>query len=102
MATEIKQANPMLLEAAWKIDQGTVTMEDCAMAKLFCSEMLARVADQSLQMVGGMGLMDNLPLERICVMRGSNASGMEHLKFNATSSHGLCSDPWGHESGTTF
>ena len=65
MATEIKMANLMLLESAWKIDQGTVTAEDCAMTKLFCTEMLARVADQSIQTVGGMGLMEDLPLERI-------------------------------------
>jgi len=65
MATEIKMANLMLLESAWKIDQGTVTAEDCAMTKLFCTEMLSRVADQSLQTVGGMGLMEDLPLERI-------------------------------------
>ena len=65
MATEIKMANLMLLESAWKIDQGTVTAEDCAMTKLFCTEMLARVADQSIQTVGGMGLMEDMPLERI-------------------------------------
>ena len=65
MATEIKLANLMLIETAWKIDQGTVTIEDCAMAKLYCSEMLSRVADQALQTVGGMGLMEELPLERI-------------------------------------
>ena len=65
MATEIKLANLMLIETAWKIDQGTVTAEDCAMAKLYCSEMLSRIADQALQTVGGMGLMEELPLERI-------------------------------------
>ena len=65
MATEIKIANLMLLETAWKIDQGSVTPEDCAMTKLFCTEMLSRVADQALQTVGGMGLMEDLPLERI-------------------------------------
>ena len=65
MATEIKIANLMLLETAWKIDQGNVTPEDCAMTKLFCTEMLSRVADQALQTVGGMGLMEDLPLERI-------------------------------------
>lgn len=65
MATEIKLANLILLETAWKIDAGTVTPEDCAMAKLYCSEMLARVADQSIQTIGGMGLMEDLPLERI-------------------------------------
>ena len=65
MATEIKMANLMLLESAWKIDQGSVTAEDCAMVKLYCSEMLSRIADQALQTVGGMGLMEELPLERI-------------------------------------
>lgn len=65
MATEIKLANLILLETAWKVDQDSVTAEDCAMAKLYCSEMLARVSDQCLQIVGGMGLMSDLPLERI-------------------------------------
>ena len=41
------------------------TAEDCAMVKLYCSEMLSRIADQALQTVGGMGLMEELPLERI-------------------------------------
>jgi acyl-CoA dehydrogenase len=65
MALEIKLANLILLETAWKIDRGTVTAGDCAMAKLYCSEMLARVSDQCIQTIGGMGVMDDLPLERI-------------------------------------
>ncbi len=65
MAMEIRLANLMLLETAWKIDRGTVTPGDCAMAKLYCSEMLARVSDQCIQTIGGMGVMDDLPLERI-------------------------------------
>ena len=36
-----------------------------AMAKLAATEMLARVADEALQIHGGMGLMDELVLERI-------------------------------------
>jgi acyl-CoA dehydrogenase len=36
-----------------------------AQAKLYASEMLARVSDRALQIFGGMGLMDELPLERI-------------------------------------
>ena len=65
MALQIKLANLILLETASKVDAGTVTAGDCAMAKLYCSEMLARVSDQSIQTVGGMGVMDDLPLERI-------------------------------------
>ena len=37
-----------------------------AMAKLKASEMLAMVSDEAIQIHGGMGLMTELPLERIC------------------------------------
>ena len=53
------------LEAAWKVDQGTATDADMAMAKLKATEVLAMVADEALQIHGGMGLMADLPLERI-------------------------------------
>ena len=33
------------------------------MAKLYASEMLGRVTDQAIQVFGGMGLMEELPLE---------------------------------------
>jgi alkylation response protein AidB-like acyl-CoA dehydrogenase len=38
---------------------------DMAIAKLKATEMLAMVADEALQIHGGMGLMSDLPLERI-------------------------------------
>ena len=65
MATELKAAELMTYEAAWKADQGTATDMDMAMAKLKASEMLAMVADEAVQIHGGMGLMSDLPLERI-------------------------------------
>jgi acyl-CoA dehydrogenase len=65
MATELKAAELLTLEAAWKVDQGTVTDSDMAMAKLKATEMLAFVADEAIQIHGGMGLMSDLPLERI-------------------------------------
>ena len=65
MAMEIKAANLMLLEAAWKYDRNSATDSDMAMAKLKATEMLAMVADESIQIHGGMGLMEELPLERI-------------------------------------
>ncbi len=65
MATELKAANLMVFEAGWKYDAGTVTDEDMAMAKLKATEILAFVADEAIQIHGGMGLMDDLPLERI-------------------------------------
>ncbi|MDU8927722.1 acyl-CoA dehydrogenase family protein [Alisedimentitalea sp. MJ-SS2] len=65
MAMELKAANLLTWEAAWKFDQGTVTEADMSMAKLKATEMLAMVADEAIQIHGGMGLMDELPLERI-------------------------------------
>ncbi|MBT5203837.1 MAG: acyl-CoA dehydrogenase [Gammaproteobacteria bacterium] len=65
MATELKAAELLTLEAGWKFDQGQCTDSDMAMAKLKASEMLAFVADEAIQIHGGMGVMDELPLERI-------------------------------------
>ncbi|OQM75582.1 acyl-CoA dehydrogenase family protein [Manganibacter manganicus] len=65
MATELKAAELLTREAAWKYDQGTVTDQDMAMAKLKATEVLAFIADEAIQIHGGMGLMDDLPLERI-------------------------------------
>jgi len=64
MKTELEAAELLTLRAAWKDDQGTMTDTDAAMAKLFASEALARITDNALQIFGGMGLMDELPIER--------------------------------------
>lgn len=64
MATELEAADLLTLQAAWKCDQGRMTDADAAMAKLFASEALARITDQTLQIFGGMGLMNALPIER--------------------------------------
>jgi acyl-CoA dehydrogenase len=65
MALELRAAELLTLEAAWKLEHKSATDADMAMAKLKASEMLAMVADEALQIHGGMGLMSDLPLERI-------------------------------------
>jgi acyl-CoA dehydrogenase len=65
MAVELRAAELLTLEAAWKLGENSATDMDMAMAKLKASEMLAMVADEALQIHGGMGLMSELPLERI-------------------------------------
>ena len=65
MAMELKAAELLTWEAGWKFENGTVTEADMAMAKLKATEVLAMVADEAIQIHGGMGLMDELPLERI-------------------------------------
>lgn len=65
MAVELRAAELLTLEAAWKLGESTVTDMDIAIAKLKATEMLAMVADEALQIHGGMGLMTEMPLERI-------------------------------------
>lgn len=65
MAMELKAAQLLTFEAAWKYEQGTCTDSDMAMAKLKASEMLAMMTDEAIQIHGGMGVMEELPLERL-------------------------------------
>ena len=64
MATEIDAADWLTLAAAWRLDQGLGANREIASAKLYASEMLARVTDEALQIHGGMGLMNETPLAR--------------------------------------
>ena len=64
MITEIDAADWMTLAAAWRLDRGLPANREIASAKLFASEMLARVTDEAVQIHGGMGLMSDLPLAR--------------------------------------
>ena len=65
MRTRLLQAELMTYRAAWLSAQGEMTDADAAMAKLSATEMLQFVSDEAIQILGGMGLMDELPLERI-------------------------------------
>ncbi len=62
--TEIDAADYLTLASAWRLDQGLPANREIASAKLYATEMLARVTDRAIQVHGGMGLMDDLPLER--------------------------------------
>ena len=65
MAVELRAADLLVKDAISKADQGVMTDSDAAMVKLYCSEMLNRVADNTVQIYGGMGLMDDLPVQRL-------------------------------------
>ncbi|ESR23456.1 acyl-CoA dehydrogenase family protein [Lutibaculum baratangense] len=64
MITEIDAADWLTLASADALDKGRDANRQIASAKLYASEMLARVTDEAIQIYGGMGLMDELPLER--------------------------------------
>ncbi len=64
MITEIDAADLLTLAAAWRLDQNLPANREIASAKVYASEMLARVTDATLQIYGGMGLMNDFPIER--------------------------------------
>jgi acyl-CoA dehydrogenase len=65
MRVELKAAELLTLEAAWKLDEGTLTAEDASIANLYASEMLGRAADNGVQIFGGMGLATEFLMERL-------------------------------------
>ena len=65
MQTHYEAAELLTLRAAWRDAQGTMSDSDAAMAKVFATEMCQFVTDEAIQIFGGMGLMDELPLERL-------------------------------------
>lgn len=64
MITEIDAADLLTLAAADLLDKELPSNRQIASAKLYASEMLGRVTDAAIQIHGGMGLMDDYPLER--------------------------------------
>ena len=65
IATELEAARWLTYRAASLRDTGQPFLKEAAMAKLKASEALAFIADEAIQIHGGMGLMSDLPLERI-------------------------------------
>ena len=65
MITDIDAADWLTLSAAWRLDRNLPANREIASAKVFATEMLARVTDEAIQVFGGMGLMDDFPLERL-------------------------------------
>lgn len=64
MATEIECARLLLYKACWLRDSGKPFGKLAAMAKLYCSEVMGRCVDHSVQLHGGYGLMKEYDIER--------------------------------------
>ncbi|MGB0671697.1 MAG: acyl-CoA dehydrogenase family protein [Rhodospirillales bacterium] len=65
MATELEAARALVHHAARLKDSGASALKEASMAKLFASEMVERVASAAIQVHGGYGYMEDLPLARI-------------------------------------
>jgi len=64
MDIKIELARNTLYKACWLKDQGKEFGREAAIAKLYCSEIAREVADESLQIHGGYGLIKGTPIER--------------------------------------
>ncbi len=64
IATNIYAMESIVYRTAYKYDQKESISSDSAIVKLFCSERMVEIADQALQIHGGMGFSRELPLER--------------------------------------
>ncbi|WP_422699090.1 acyl-CoA dehydrogenase family protein [Desulfosarcina cetonica] len=63
-AMEIECGRNLLYKACWLRDQKRSFEKEAAMAKLYCSELMGRVANHAVQIHGGYGLMKEYNVER--------------------------------------
>jgi alkylation response protein AidB-like acyl-CoA dehydrogenase len=64
MATEIEAARGLVYKAAWLKDRGRPFAQQAAIAKLYTGELARRACNESLQIHGGYGFMDEYPISR--------------------------------------
>lgn len=63
MAIDVDGARMMMWEAAWLLDQGKDATQETVVMKHFIDDMVVRVADQALQVLGGYGYIREYPVE---------------------------------------
>jgi len=63
--TDRYAARQVTYDAAWRLDQGERVTRQAAMAKLFATEAVGRVADRAVQLFGGQGVMEEGPVQHI-------------------------------------
>ena len=64
MATQVKAAHLLVMDAARKKDQGHRVDLEAGMAKLFASEACLTVSTEAMRIHGGVGYTQDLPIER--------------------------------------
>ncbi len=62
---DLAAARALLVRACWELDQGSHASDSTSIAKTFGAEAFSRVVDRSIQMCGGLGVSEDLPLARL-------------------------------------
>jgi len=65
MAMQVDSAALLTYRAAWQRDQGRNVTSEAAMAKYVATEGAQRVIDAAVQLWGGMGVVQEVPVERL-------------------------------------
>jgi alkylation response protein AidB-like acyl-CoA dehydrogenase len=65
MATELRAARGLYLNAAWLVDRGRIDPALVAMAKWFSARAAVRAADEAVQLHGGYGYIDEHRVQRL-------------------------------------
>jgi len=61
---ELRAARLLIFQAAWNADLGRDLKVDASIAKVVATETAGRVVDRCIQILGGMGVAHEMPLER--------------------------------------
>lgn len=61
---ELRAAQLLVYQAAWKADLGQDFKTEASIAKVYATETAGRVVDRCIQVLGGMGVSKEMPLER--------------------------------------
>lgn len=62
---ELHMCRLAILDVAWRLDKGDSGRHESSMAKVFVSEALFRIVDRCMQVLGGLGITHDTPVERI-------------------------------------
>jgi len=64
-ATELEAARALLYDTVWRLQQGEYPVMEISMAKKYAAQMLNRLVDTCLQVHGGAGYLDEVPISRV-------------------------------------
>ncbi|MDR0514833.1 MAG: acyl-CoA dehydrogenase [Coriobacteriaceae bacterium] len=65
MAIRVQNCKSMVLQAAWKKDQGMSINTDAALAKYYCSQAAWQNVDDAVQIFGGLGYCEEVRIARM-------------------------------------
>ena len=62
---DLAASRALLIKACHELDAGKHASDETSIAKTFAAEAYLRIVDRSIQMCGGLGVSEDLPLARL-------------------------------------